>query len=307
MRRPFVPSALVAGSLVPDVPYYLPFREFVSGTDAHSLTGLIAVDLPLGVALLAIWHGALAPPLASLTPAALRGRRTTTPPPASPSTAASSPRPPSSGAPSDSCPPHPRPARTLRRRIRAASWLIGSLLAGALTHLVWDSFTRTGGAAVRAWSVLDVVVIGPHRVYNVIQYVSSLGGLAVLVWWTRRRLRRAPDAPGDASGAGAPSGAVGPDRAGGPGDPGGVEATPPRAQPVPRAVGRAVRAGAAVAAGAGAAVGALSPQAAASDYDMVRAALIGGTTGLVLAVAVFAAGWWAARLIRRVTAGCSRE
>jgi hypothetical protein len=57
-----------------------------------------------------------------------------------------------------------------------------SIVVGVLTHLAWDAFTQTGGWAVRHWDWLTVSVVGPHRLYNVIGYFSSLGGMAVLAW-----------------------------------------------------------------------------------------------------------------------------
>lgn len=61
-------------------------------------------------------------------------------------------------------------------------WRALSIVVGVLTHLLWDAFTQTGGWAVQRWDWLDITVVGPHRLYNVIGYVSSLGGVAVLVW-----------------------------------------------------------------------------------------------------------------------------
>ncbi|HEX8866302.1 MAG TPA: DUF4184 family protein [Lentzea sp.] len=57
-----------------------------------------------------------------------------------------------------------------------------SIVVGVLTHLLWDSFTQTDGWFVQRWDWLTVSVVGPHRLYNVIGYVSSLGGLVVLAW-----------------------------------------------------------------------------------------------------------------------------
>jgi hypothetical protein len=63
---PLVPSALVAGSLAPDVPYFLQnldvrlsaqdwYHPFFNATESHSWPGLLRVTLPLAVALLGIW------------------------------------------------------------------------------------------------------------------------------------------------------------------------------------------------------------------------------------------------------------
>ncbi|MET8756536.1 DUF4184 family protein [Lentzea sp. NPDC004782] len=55
-----------------------------------------------------------------------------------------------------------------------------SIVVGVLTHLLWDAFTQTDGWFVQRWDWLTVSVVGPHRLYNVIGYVSSLGGMALL-------------------------------------------------------------------------------------------------------------------------------
>jgi hypothetical protein len=67
-----------------------------------------------------------------------------------------------------------------------------SIVVGVLTHLLWDAFTQTDGWFVQRWDWLTVPVIGPHRLYNVIGYVSSLGGVALLAWTARRA---APNGP----------------------------------------------------------------------------------------------------------------
>lgn len=57
-----------------------------------------------------------------------------------------------------------------------------SIVVGVLTHLLWDGFTQTNGWFVQRWAWLDIAVAGPHRIYNVIGYVSSLGGMVLLAW-----------------------------------------------------------------------------------------------------------------------------
>jgi len=61
-----------------------------------------------------------------------------------------------------------------------------SIVVGVLTHLLWDAFTQTDGWFVQRWDWLTVAVVGPHRLYNVIGYVSSLGGMALLAWAAAR-------------------------------------------------------------------------------------------------------------------------
>jgi hypothetical protein len=85
-----------------------------------------------------------------------------------------------------------------------------SIVVGVLTHLLWDAFTQTDGWFVQRWPWLDVSVAGPHRLYNVIGYVSSLGGVAVLAWMAARGPRTSgPNGP-----AGCPKGHDWPSRTG---------------------------------------------------------------------------------------------
>jgi hypothetical protein len=67
-----------------------------------------------------------------------------------------------------------------------------SIVLGVLTHLLWDAFTQTDGWFVQRWDWLNVSVIGPHHLYNVVGYVSSLGGMVLLAWTARRA---APNGP----------------------------------------------------------------------------------------------------------------
>ncbi|MET9629295.1 DUF4184 family protein [Lentzea sp. NPDC006480] len=68
-----------------------------------------------------------------------------------------------------------RPGDLLQPFMRALS-----IVVGVLTHLLWDAFTQTDGWFVQRWDWLTIPVAGPHRLYNVIGYVSSLGGLVLL-------------------------------------------------------------------------------------------------------------------------------
>jgi hypothetical protein len=75
----------------------------------------------------------------------------------------------------------PRPGGFRQPVVRALS-----IVAGVLTHLLWDAFVQTDGWFVRRWDWLNVSVAGPHRLYNVIGYLSSLGGVVVLAWTAAR-------------------------------------------------------------------------------------------------------------------------
>ncbi|WP_158566331.1 DUF4184 family protein [Micromonospora craterilacus] len=149
-----VPSALAIGSMVPDLPYYLPLQ--VEATLTHSLAGVLGVDVVLGLVALALWHGLLARFLTAISPARLRERL-------------------------------PPPARQRQRPAGRAALLVVSLVVGALTHLLWDSFTHDGmwGATHIGW--LAESHFGTAG-YRWAQRASTIVGAAVVVvclvrWW----------------------------------------------------------------------------------------------------------------------------
>lgn len=227
LRRFLWFPGLVAGSVVPDVAYYLPVP---GGADAsHSVVGVVGVDLLLGVVLLLLGSAVVAPLLALCSP----GWRARVPP------------------------PH-LVARFTSWRARVMALV--SLTVGAATHLVWDSVTHTDGVAVRQWSVLRLSVVGPHRLYNVIGYVSSLGGLLLLGAFVLRWYRRAPRVHGEH-----------------------WPALPSGTRPW-------VLGGIALAVVAGAGVALADPVSRVSAYDWVRQALVGGVRGGGLAFAVYVLG-----------------
>jgi hypothetical protein len=70
-------------------------------------------------------------------------------------------------------------------------WLYAgfAMVVGIWTHLAWDAFTHYDGWVVErsAW-LNSPVTIGPYtgQVFHVLQYLSSLFGLAVVAIWYRR-------------------------------------------------------------------------------------------------------------------------
>lgn len=150
-------APLILGAMVPDLPYFLPgkFQRLIPET--HDFLGSITTDMALGyLALIAL----------------LLLRR--------PLTALLAPR-----------------ARWLclhslapfTRRSSAWLWAAPALLLGIWSHLLWDSFTHTDGWVTRRVSALSApMVIGPYTepVAHVLQYLSSVVGLAVMVIWYLR-------------------------------------------------------------------------------------------------------------------------
>jgi hypothetical protein len=147
-----VPSALVIGSMIPDLPYYLPLP--VDAALTHSLVGVLSVDVVLGLLAIAVWHGLLARFLTAISPARLRERL----------------------AP---------PTRQRPRPTRRTAMLVVSLSLGALTHVLWDSFTHDGmwGATHISW--LAESHFGTAG-YRWAQRVSSIVGAAAVVVWLVR-------------------------------------------------------------------------------------------------------------------------
>jgi len=158
VRLGLPPSALVIGSMVPDLPYYLP-APVGSGT-THSLTGVVAADPLLGLAVLAVWHALLAPFAVAIGPAAFRGRL------------------------------HPPTPRHARPAIRAVL-LVVALAAGAATHVAWDSFTHIGrwGPAHIAWLAESHAGVPGYRWA---QYAGGVVGAAAIALWLARWWRTTP-------------------------------------------------------------------------------------------------------------------
>ena len=159
VRSPLAPAALVTGSMVPDLPYYLPLgipRELT-----HSIPGIPLVDLPMGIIVLALWALVFRAPIIDFAPGWVRARFRA-----------------SEG-----------PVR--RPSLRLVALTLAALLVGIVTHLVWDSFTHPDG-----WTVLQLAALraqlGPFTAYRWAQYASSVGGLVILAIWALGWVRRTP-------------------------------------------------------------------------------------------------------------------
>jgi Domain of unknown function (DUF4184) len=154
---------LIIGSITPDLPYYVPARIARFAPETHTLLGSFATDIPLGFAVL-LCGFLLRRPLTALLGARMRWR----------------------------C------LRSMERfREQPRHWLLVplSILVGTWTHIAWDSFTHADGWIVRRVAALSAPIsIGWYRgeVCHVLQYVSSILGLALLAVWYRRLPSPAP-------------------------------------------------------------------------------------------------------------------
>lgn len=175
-RRRLVLSALVAGSMAPDYPYFAmlsPRWQF-----GHTLAGLFAFDLPAALALLALYHHLLKAPLIRLLPELIRD-----------CLAAASPR--FQWGPAD-----------------RFGWICLSALVGALSHNVIDSFTHPYGWTVtrQPW-LWTPVVMSPTAalpLFKLMQHLLSVVGAIVLAWSAGGWLKH--NAPAGARASIAPSG-----------------------------------------------------------------------------------------------------
>ncbi len=143
-------SALVIGSVAPDLPYY--FDLPLTAAQTHSLTGVLGANLILGVCAYLLWHLLLVPPLIWAAPANLQRRI--------PDRLRAGPRLSTAGD---------------LARVSLA------LAIGALTHVLWDAFTHAGMLGPRMMPWLDSVVHG-LQLFRWLHVVSSIIGLACLVW-----------------------------------------------------------------------------------------------------------------------------
>jgi hypothetical protein len=166
LRRPLgrfaVLSALIVGSMVPDLVYFVPGLE---GPVSHSLVGVVLFDVPVGVLCFGLFHRLVAPLAFALLPESLRSR----------------------GA----------GWRAGELPSREPVAIVVSLAVGALTHVAWDSLTHAAGLprvlpvlGTRLFSVSGYVVY----VFKLLQHGGTVVGVVLLWRWTRRWMRATPPA-----------------------------------------------------------------------------------------------------------------
>lgn len=172
-RGPLVASALVAGSMAPDVPFFaeslLP-GVYGHGGLTHRWWAVPTLDVVIAGALVAGWHGLLRGPAVALLPERWAG-----------------------GAEAltarwDGGAREPGGAGPAGGTVRGAAWFAASAAIGAATHVGWDAFTHGDRLGVRLLPVLDRPVAGVP-LYEVLQYGSSALALVALGGWAARAVR----------------------------------------------------------------------------------------------------------------------
>ena len=161
LRTTLPASALVIGSMTPDIPYYLPVGlPWVT----HSAGAVVSTDVLLGGLTWALWHGVLAAPALATAPAGLRARLAG------------------------------RVPTGLRVCLPQLALVVAALVVGAATHVLWDEFShahRWGTAHIPALSRMW----GPWPGYLWVQELSGLAGATILIVWLVRWWRRTPPQP----------------------------------------------------------------------------------------------------------------
>jgi hypothetical protein len=171
-RRTGLPlSALVAGALVPDFEYFI--RLAPVNAYSHTLAGLLFFCIPCGIIALWLWHALLKQALVQLLPECHYRRLL------------------------------PYCGVFQFRPAGRFAVIVFSVLLGAGTHLVWDSFTHYNGIVVHFFPALRATILstqyGPVPIYKLFQHGSTLIGMVALLWFYQRWYIRAEAYPASAN------------------------------------------------------------------------------------------------------------
>jgi Domain of unknown function (DUF4184) len=154
-RFRFVPSALVIGTLAPDFEYFImlvPMDRY-----GHTLIGLFLLTLPMALVVLWIFHNLVKRPAVMLLPDAVQRRLVD------------------------------HIGNFQFGGVGRFLLIVFSILVGAATHLLWDSFTHRTGWFFHHWALMrqpvSVPVLGSLPYYKVFQHTSTVLGLVILLVW----------------------------------------------------------------------------------------------------------------------------
>ncbi|WDF79786.1 DUF4184 family protein [Mucilaginibacter sp. AW1-7] len=151
-KRWYSITGLIIGSMTPDFEYFIRMR--VKAIYGHSVVGLFYFDLPLGLLLTFIYLFVVKDKLIDHLPIQLNSRFLAY-------------------------------KKKLLKISFATVFIIGlSVIAGAASHILWDSFTHSSGYFVRLFPFLSAVVVQlgrqPIYCYSLLQHGSTLAGLAFI-------------------------------------------------------------------------------------------------------------------------------
>ncbi len=153
-RNSYSLNGLIIGSMIPDLEYFL--RSDNSSLFSHTLFGLLFFDFPAAIFLLVIYHQFIRDTLIRNLPAFIRSRL--------------------SGF-----------MKIKWLTYLKSHWIIVSysVIIGALTHFLWDSFTSGGEYFVRVIPFLRIKlsIMGlEYYTYKVIKHITSILGMAALLY-----------------------------------------------------------------------------------------------------------------------------
>ncbi len=148
-RRGF---AFFVGSIAPDFEYFLDLAP--GHRMGHSFPGVFTFTLPAAIFVLWLFHSVMKRPIVELMPAPLEMRLL------------------------------PR-LRTFRfGGAKRFGQILLSIMIGVATHLLWDSFTHSNTWVTNriAWlsSSVKVPLLGTTQMFNIMQFASSVVGLAIV-------------------------------------------------------------------------------------------------------------------------------
>jgi hypothetical protein len=167
-RTSLVISALVMGCFAPDFAYFISLTP--QGTFGHSLAGVFIQDLPAGLVALWLFHAFVKLPLLFFVPSGIRRRLK------------------NGGATAFSFWP-------LSRFLL----IVFSIFVGIATHIAWDFFVHDYDWPYLHWAFLrryvHLPIAGGESLIKVLEYGSSLLGLAVLAIWILHWYRTTEPSP----------------------------------------------------------------------------------------------------------------
>lgn len=179
-RRQLCFDALLIGTMMPDLPYYVGSSSLVAD-HAHQWSGVMTYNLPVGLLVFAVWYWGVKPALVALVMPFVKTAATSHP--------REGYKQPRDGYKEGG---KPKPLSAL------ALPVIFGLILGAITHIIWDGITHTDGFIAQQVGWLQMpIYIYPFKgtsMARVLQYVSSMAGLLALLGFGGFMIKRWYDA-----------------------------------------------------------------------------------------------------------------
>ncbi|NDC40248.1 MAG: DUF4184 family protein, partial [Chitinophagia bacterium] len=121
----------------------------------HTWKGVLLLDLPMAYLLLYLFHGIFKRPFYSHLPAGLQQRL-----------------------------PFTTFLQWHQYHMRHLGIVLVSVLAGILSHLLWDAFTHLN--LMYPDAITSRIMVGSRRLYIVLQYACSVIGLWYIIWAVKK-------------------------------------------------------------------------------------------------------------------------